>query len=379
MTSARRMYSCAKFAGLLIAMGIAAVPAFAGNSYSGLPWGFGSCCLGEPCGTIPCDDQCAGRAFDEFGENTSDAEGELKDAYVDLMEETIDTTKAVGELSSDVVSQYNTSENDLLSGLDASTKTRQAEFTKSQMLMKRLAEQEMNVERGLFVSKTAAEGVIHNTEAFIPKTEVGGLEEAAKNNESISKIFWTTGTVFTEIHKKITEFQKEYAKNIESGAGAAARNSIVALAKDARISFREEGGISKETFAKDTYPSFIAFDAINRKNIVATDELDRKIQIAKNDTRTFHLTSLVASDVQSPVVIPSIYSKAELVSPNGTSLNQYLDQDALSQKDWFQAVRLMSENDLKREMLIQDAHAAAIELSINRMQQSAGLAYVHDK
>ena len=101
----------------------------------------------------------------------------MRNTYISLMQETVGTTKAVGQLSFYVVSQINTSEQALLAGLDASTKTRQAEFEVSRTQEANQTDHENQTVRDLFVNKTSAEAVIHNTEAFIPKTDVGMLEE----------------------------------------------------------------------------------------------------------------------------------------------------------------------------------------------------------
>ena len=66
-------------------------------------FGFGSCCSGYPCGTIPCDSGCAGKALSSMGTDVSSSANDADSAYDSLTDaiETVD--ESFESLGDDVV------------------------------------------------------------------------------------------------------------------------------------------------------------------------------------------------------------------------------------------------------------------------------------
>ena len=84
-------------------------------------FGFGSCCSGYPCGTIPCDSGCAGKALSSMGTDVSSSANDADSAYDSLTDaiETVD--ESFESLGDDVVDSLVDQKDQILEALSAST------------------------------------------------------------------------------------------------------------------------------------------------------------------------------------------------------------------------------------------------------------------
>lgn len=98
-----------------------ALVALSGSIYAALPWGWGPCCNGYMCGTIPCDSSCAGQAILNMGSSVSAAANNLTSAYERLGEAIKTVDESVNKLRVDVINSLDEYHQDLIKALSAST------------------------------------------------------------------------------------------------------------------------------------------------------------------------------------------------------------------------------------------------------------------
>lgn len=313
-----------------------------------------------------CDFMCAVPATVEWGASGAAAYGEETAAVVSLGAAIAEATAAVTSLNLAVVGETYFSEQELLLGLDASTKTIQGEHAKDNLLSERLATNEMAAYKQLFQDVTVYEQSeinkrqISNREAASPTGEVA-VVTATDLQQAI--------TVKNEIAAKEPENQKLALEDMDKSKIATFFIQISRYMKAAMSgeSPNPSDDASKEYKEIRDHMMMVYTRTMKSVDIKNIDQsIENKVMAAKASVK--YIEGIEGAANRYAYSANSVGGSGEKKSLYGLLDDKV--NNRLNDPNWYLAIKLANDSGLRRELVAMKAEENMILYQIYLAKES---------